>query len=204
MIGPPDWWQAANSIPEVSVPVLSHHGTETRGLATATTIFLAPYPLAVARQHISGPNAGRDAELDNLRVPTLQPHCSTSRAYSAICAQHTPATAWRNSPSVTAVASASRLTPGGSRRPPGTQARSHRAPAGATPAAGVTTSQRHARSPARPTQCRPPRAYLPRQRQPTWAASMELIWSADAVANAKRTWPRHNSTSADMHGTAIA
>jgi len=35
------------------------------------------------------------------------------------------------------------------------------------------------------------------------AASMELSWPADAVANAKRTWPRHNSTSADMHGTAI-
>jgi hypothetical protein len=33
---------------------------------------------------------------------------------------------------------------------------------------------------------------------------LKLIWSADAVANAKGTWPCHNSTSAGMHGTAIA
>jgi hypothetical protein len=103
------------------------------------------------------------------------------------------------SPSVTAVASASRLTPGGSRRPPARRPERRHAsswshwptatcpepgPAGPAPAADSV--------PAAPEAADPGRQHL------------KLIWSADAVANAKRTWPRHNSTSAGMHGTAIA
>jgi hypothetical protein len=113
-----------------------------------------------------------------------------------------------NSPGVTAAASASRPVPGGSRRPPGTQARSRRARPAATPARQQPESLTHSDMPRSPGPAGPAAAAGSLPAAPEAAGpgrqQLKLIWPADAVANAQRTCPRHNSTSADMHGTAIA
>ncbi len=96
--------------------------------------------------------------------------------YSAFGAQHTPATAWRkltqrDSRRVGFTADAGRVPPAARHAgpvAPGT-ARSD----ASTPAAGVTNPQRHAPEPRLGrTPCRPLTAYLPRLKQPTWAASI--------------------------------
>jgi hypothetical protein len=102
------------------------------------------------------------------------------------------------SPSVTAVAG---FTADAGRVPPAAR---QAGPSDATPAVGVTSPQRHARSPgsAGPAPAAENVSAASEAADPG-RQHLKLIWSADAVANAERTWPRHNSTSAATHGTAI-
>src|SRR5712691_880932 len=139
---------------------------------------------------------------------TIQRQTPNPHKYSAFGAQDTPVTAWRKLTQRDSRRVGFTADAGRSRRPPGTQARPARGTGrsdASTPAAGVTSPQRHAPEPgpvgpvpaADSVPAAPEAAGLGRQH-------LRLIWPADAVANAKRTCPRHNSTSADMHGTAIA